>query len=99
MLAGRLPTILPRLTLEESIETSRVWSVLGKLGAGLPLSVASAGDLDGDGFDDLLVSAGGNAPRVDLFRGRESWVEPDEVLGSRLSQNLPGPASDGELPR
>ena len=37
MLAGRLPTILPRLTLTESIETSQVWSVLGKLGAGLPL--------------------------------------------------------------
>ncbi len=32
MLARRLPTILPRLTLEEAIETSQVWSVLGKLG-------------------------------------------------------------------
>jgi magnesium chelatase family protein len=39
MLAKRVPTILPRLTAEESIETSRIYSALGKLPPGRPLMV------------------------------------------------------------
>jgi magnesium chelatase family protein len=39
MLAKRVPSILPRLTAEESIETSRIYSALGKLQAGRPLMV------------------------------------------------------------
>lgn len=39
MLAKRVPTILPRLTADESIETSRIYSALGKLPAGKPLMV------------------------------------------------------------
>ncbi len=37
MLAKRLPTILPPLTAAESIETTRIYSVLGRLQAGQPL--------------------------------------------------------------
>jgi magnesium chelatase family protein len=37
MLAKRLPTILPVLTAGESIETSRIYSVLGRLQPGQPL--------------------------------------------------------------
>lgn len=37
MLAKRLPTILPPLTASESIETTRIYSVLGRLKAGQPL--------------------------------------------------------------
>ena len=39
MLAKRVPTILPRLTAEESIETSRIYSAMGKLPPGRPLMV------------------------------------------------------------
>src|SRR5688572_1838887 len=39
MLAKRVPSILPRLTAEESIETSRIYSALGKLPPGKPLMV------------------------------------------------------------
>ena len=56
--------------------------VINTFGAGLPLSVASAGNVDGDRFDDLLVSIGGDQPHVELFRGREIWVEPIDLLGS-----------------
>ncbi len=37
MLAKRLPTILPPLTLPESLETTRIYSVSGLLPSGLPL--------------------------------------------------------------
>jgi magnesium chelatase family protein len=37
MLASRLPTILPELTAGESIETTRIYSAMGKLPPGQPL--------------------------------------------------------------
>ncbi len=37
MLAKRLPSILPTLTAEESIETTRIYSSLGRLKPGQPL--------------------------------------------------------------
>ncbi len=37
MLASRLPTILPELTASESIETTRIYSAMGKLPPGQPL--------------------------------------------------------------
>jgi predicted ATPase with chaperone activity len=37
MLARRLPTILPPLTPAESLETTRIYSALGRLPAGEPL--------------------------------------------------------------
>jgi magnesium chelatase family protein len=39
MLAKRVPSILPRLTADESIETSRIYSAMGKLQPGRPLLV------------------------------------------------------------
>jgi len=37
MLSRRLPTVLPPLTLIESLETTRIWSAAGKLNPGQPL--------------------------------------------------------------
>lgn len=37
MLARRVPTILPPLTADESIETTRIYSAMGRLAAGQPL--------------------------------------------------------------
>ncbi len=37
MLAKRLPTILPQLTADESVETTRIYSAVGRLQAGEPL--------------------------------------------------------------
>ncbi|MCO6044626.1 YifB family Mg chelatase-like AAA ATPase [Aeoliella sp. ICT_H6.2] len=37
MLAKRVPTILPQLTAEESVETTRIYSAVGRLRAGEPL--------------------------------------------------------------
>ena len=37
MLAKRIPTVLPALTPQESIDTTRIYSALGRLRAGQPL--------------------------------------------------------------
>ncbi len=37
MLAKRIPSILPEMTFEESIETTKIYSIAGMLPAGLPL--------------------------------------------------------------
>ena len=37
MLAKRIPTVLPQLTPQESIETTRIYSAVGRLRAGQPL--------------------------------------------------------------
>ena len=37
MLAKRIPTVLPRLTPQESIETTRIYSAVGRLRSGQPL--------------------------------------------------------------
>lgn len=37
MLAKRIPTVLPQLTSQESLETTRIYSALGQLPAGQPL--------------------------------------------------------------
>ncbi len=39
MLAKRVPTVLPQLTPEESVETTRIYSAVGRLKAGEPLMV------------------------------------------------------------
>lgn len=39
MLAKRVPTILPQLTSEESVETTRIYSAIGRLQSGQPLLV------------------------------------------------------------
>ncbi len=73
-------------------------AVLRGFGDGLPLNAAVAGDIDGDAFDDLLVSVGGEQPRVEVFRGRAEWTDFTAVLESDFepAEGL-GPTTDGDL--
>ncbi len=43
MIAKRLPTILPPLTIEESLETTKIHSVAGKMGKGTSLTQPKKG--------------------------------------------------------
>jgi magnesium chelatase family protein len=62
MLARRLPTILPPLTPEESLETTRIYSALGRLPAGEALLAARPFRSPHHTISDAGMVGGGNPP-------------------------------------
>lgn len=62
MLAKRLPSILPTLTAEESIETTRIYSSLGRLQAGQPLMAIRPFRSPHHTISNAGLVGGGNPP-------------------------------------
>lgn len=62
MLAKRLPTIMPTLTAEESIETTRIYSALGRLPAGQPLMAIRPFRSPHHTISDAGLVGGGSPP-------------------------------------
>lgn len=62
MLAKRLPTILPELVPEESIETSRIYSALGLLPAGQPILAVRPFRSPHHTISDAGLVGGGSTP-------------------------------------
>ena len=62
MLAKRLPTILPDLTLPESIETTRIYSALGQLQPGQPLLATRPFRSPHHTISDAGLVGGGSPP-------------------------------------
>ncbi|MDO4557972.1 MAG: YifB family Mg chelatase-like AAA ATPase [Planctomycetia bacterium] len=63
MLAQRLPTILPELTPAESLETTRVYSVLGLLPGGVPRLTTRPFRSPHHTISDAGLIGGGSVPR------------------------------------
>jgi len=56
--------------------TAASWSVEGDaFNENVGSAVASAGDVDGDGFDDVIVGVRGEAGSASVYRGRASGLE------------------------
>jgi magnesium chelatase family protein len=62
MLAQRLPTILPRLTLAESLETTRIYSALGRLPPDQPLLATRPFRAPHHTISDAGMVGGGSVP-------------------------------------
>ncbi len=62
MLAKRLPTILPSLTANESIDTTRIYSVLGRLQPGQPLMAQRPFRSPHHTISDAGLVGGGSPP-------------------------------------
>ncbi len=63
MLASRLPGILPPMTLEETLETSRIHSVLGMLSSGAPILTRRPFTAPHHTISDAGLLGGGHDPR------------------------------------
>jgi len=63
MLAQRLPTILPPLTFEEALETSRIYSIMGLLPPGQPLLTRRPFRAPHHTISDAGLIGGGSTPR------------------------------------
>ncbi|MEO8449826.1 MAG: YifB family Mg chelatase-like AAA ATPase [Gemmatimonadota bacterium] len=63
MLARRLPTILPSLTLEEALEVTKIHSVAGLLPAGRPLLTERPFRAPHHTVSDAGLAGGGSTPR------------------------------------
>jgi len=63
MLARRLPTVLPRLTPEESLETTRLYSVAGLLPRGKPLLAVRPFRSPHHTISNVALVGGGTIPR------------------------------------
>ncbi len=100
MLAGRLPTILPRLTLTESIETSQVWSVLGKLGAGLPLITLRPFRAPHHIISDAGMVGGGTVPlpgEASLAHNGVLFLDELPEYRKNVLEALRGPLEEGHI--
>lgn len=63
MLAKRLPTILPEMTFEEALETTRIHSVAGLLGEGQPLLAIRPFRSPHHTISDVALIGGGQIPK------------------------------------
>jgi magnesium chelatase family protein len=63
MLARRLPSILPPLTVHESLETTRIYSAMGRLPAGVGLLTMRPFRSPHHTISDAGMVGGGNVPR------------------------------------
>lgn len=98
MLARRLPTILPAMTLEEALETTKVHSVAGVLGAGQSLTSVRPFRAPHHTISDAGLIGGGSWPRpgeVSLAHGGVLFLDELPEFRKNVLEVLRQPMEDG----
>lgn len=100
MLAKRVPTILPPLTAGESIETTRIFSSLGKLQAGQPLMARRPFRSPHHTISEAGLVGGGNPPAPgEISQAHNGVLFLDELpeFNRRTLEVLRQPLEDGNV--
>jgi magnesium chelatase family protein len=98
MLARRLPTILPTMTLEEALETTRIHSVAGVLPPGRSLCTARPFRAPHHTISDAGLVGGGSNPRpgeVSLAHGGVLFLDELPEFRRNVLEVLRQPLEDG----
>lgn len=100
MIARRLPTILPPLSLAESVRISNVYSVLGKLGKDMPLIVKRPFRSPHHSISASALVGGGNYPRPgEISLADQGILFLDELseFARPVLEGLRQPLEEGEV--
>jgi magnesium chelatase family protein len=100
MLAKRMPTILPRLTAGESIETTRIYSALGLLPAGQPLLATRPYRSPHHTISDAGLVGGGSTPspgEISLSHNGVLFLDELPEFNRRTLEVLRQPLEDGTV--
>jgi magnesium chelatase family protein len=100
MLARRLPTILPAMTLEEALETTKIHSVAGVLPAGASLVTVRPFRAPHHTISDAGLIGGGSFPRpgeVSLAHGGVLFLDELPEFRKNVLEVLRQPMEDGSV--
>jgi magnesium chelatase family protein len=100
MLAKRVPTILPRLTAEESVETSRIYSAMGKLPPGRPLMVRRPFRAPHHTISNAGLVGGGSVPQpgeISLAHNGVLFLDELPEFNRTTLEVLRQPLEDGSV--
>ncbi|MFC1606940.1 YifB family Mg chelatase-like AAA ATPase [Candidatus Latescibacterota bacterium] len=100
MLARRIPGILPAMTLEEALETTKIHSVAGTLKNGNPLVIARPFRDPHHTISEVALIGGGSHPRpgeVSMAHNGVLFIDEMPELGKKSIEVLRIPLEDGTV--
>jgi magnesium chelatase family protein len=100
MLARRLPTILPEMTLDEALETTKIHSVAGVLPPGASLVTVRPFRAPHHTISDAGLIGGGSYPRpgeVSLAHGGDLFLDELPEFRKNVLEVLRKPLEDGSV--